>query len=139
MDLWEGGLRAPAIVRWPEVPAGKPTDQATISMDWSATMLAAGGASADPSYPLDGDDLTSVCSSARRPYDRSFFWRTILRDAARTGSWKYLKDAGIEYLFDVVVDPGEKNDLKAAQPEVFARLKTQFAEWSGQMLPKPAR
>ena len=139
MHLWEGGLRVPAIVRWPGVvPAGRSTDQPAITMDWTATILAAGGATADPSYPLDGEDLMPVCSGARAPYDRTFFWRTVLRDAARVGAWKYLKESGNEHLFDVVRDPGEKNDLRAAHPEVFDRLKGQFLAWNGQVLPKPA-
>ena len=45
--LWEGGIRVPAIVRWPGVvPANRVTDQAAITMDWSATILAAAGADA---------------------------------------------------------------------------------------------
>ena len=138
MHLWEGGLRVPAIVRWPGViPAGRSTDQAAVTMDWTATMLAAGGASADPSYPLDGEDLLPVCSGARAAYDRALFWRTILRDAARVGRWKYLNDSGVERLFDVVADPGEKSDLRASNPQVFDSLKQRFEAWNAQMLPKP--
>jgi arylsulfatase A-like enzyme len=138
MHLWEGGLRVPAIVRWPGVvPSGRSTEQAAITMDWSATMLAAGGATADPSYPLDGEDLMPVCTGSRAAYDRTLFWRTIQRDAARQGKWKYLKESGNEHLFDVTTDPGEKTDLKAADPATFERLKAEFAAWNRQMLPKP--
>jgi arylsulfatase A-like enzyme len=136
--LWEGGLRVPAIVRWPGViPAGRSTDQAAVTMDWAATLLAAGGATPDPAYPPDGEDLMPVCSGARAPYDRSLYWRTIERDAARSGKWKYLKDSGREYLFDLSVDPGEKNDLRKAHPDVFARITQQYAAWNAQMLPRP--
>jgi arylsulfatase A-like enzyme len=139
MHLWEGGLRVPAIVRWPGViPAGRSTDQAAITMDWTATLMAAGGATADPAYPLDGEDLLPVCTGARAPYDRTLFWRTILRDAARIGQWKYLKESGNEHLFDVVADPGEKNDRRTVQPEVFDRVKTAFLAWNEKMLVKPA-
>ena len=138
LHLWEGGLRVPAIVRWPGVvPAGRSTEQAAITMDWSATMIAAGGATPDPSYPLDGEDLMPVCTGARAAYDRTLFWRTIQRDAARQGKWKYLKESGNEHLFDVVTDPGEKTDLRTADPATFERLKAQFLAWNRQMLPKP--
>src|SRR6266540_1530188 len=61
MFLWEGGTRVPAMVRWPGViPAGLVTEQAAITMDWTATILAAAGTSADAAYPLDGEDLLSV-------------------------------------------------------------------------------
>ena len=139
LDLFEGGLRVPAILRWPGViAAGQSTGQPAITMDWTATLLAAAGASADPSYPLDGDDLLPVCTRARAPFDRTFFWRTIERDAARSGNWKYLKEPGGEHLFDVVADPGEKSDLRKEQAEVFARLKSEFAAWNATMLPKPS-
>jgi hypothetical protein len=63
--------------------------------------------------------------------------RTALLDAARVGAWKYLKESGNEHLFDVVRDPGEKADLRAAHPDVFARIKGQFLAWNHQVLPKP--
>src|SRR5262249_2343460 len=55
MNLWEGGIRVPAIVRWPSVvPAGRITGQPAITMDWTATILAAAGAKGDALYPLEG-------------------------------------------------------------------------------------
>jgi arylsulfatase A-like enzyme len=135
--LWEGGIRVPAIVRWPGiVPAGRTTEQAAITMDWTATILAAAGVPADPEYPLDGDDLLPVCRGARGVYDRTLFWRTQLRDAARIGRWKYLKDEAGERLYDLDVDPGEKADLRRKNPDVFARVKNDYDAWNARMLPK---
>ncbi len=57
-DLLEGGLRIPALVRWPgHIRPGTTTQQVAISMDWVPTLLAAAGAKADPAYPLDGMSL----------------------------------------------------------------------------------
>ena len=43
-NLWEGGTRVPAMVRWPGViAAGQVTEQAAITMDWTAMILAATG------------------------------------------------------------------------------------------------
>ena len=139
MFLWEGGTRVPAIVRWPGVvPAGRVTDQAAITMDWTATILAVAGASADPAYPLDGEDLMPVCTGVRAAYDRTLFWRTQLRDAARMGKWKYLNDQGSEYLFDLSVDPGEKAELQTRHPDIFKQMKSQYSAWNARMLPRPA-
>ena len=70
--LHEGGLRVPAIVRWPGViPAGRVTDQAAITMDWTATILGATGTRIDSVLPLDGENLMPVCSGQRAPYDRT--------------------------------------------------------------------
>src|SRR5690606_37853786 len=39
--VWEGGIRVPAIVRWPGVvPEGAVTGQVGITMDFTATFLA---------------------------------------------------------------------------------------------------
>jgi arylsulfatase A-like enzyme len=138
MFLWEGGTRVPAIVRWPgTIPAGRVTDQPAITMDWTATMLAVAGAAAHSAYPLDGEDLMAVCRGTRAPYDRTLFWRTQLRDAARMGRWKYLKDGAVERLFDLEIDPGEKNDLRSAQPRVFDEITARYREWDARMLPRP--
>src|SRR5215213_1098764 len=66
MDLHEGGVRVPAIVRWPSVTqAGKISDQPVITMDWTATMVAATGGKPDAKYPLDGEDVTEVLRGNR--------------------------------------------------------------------------
>ena len=137
--LNEGGTRVPAIARWPGViPSGRVTDQATITMDWTATILAAAGATADPAYPFDGVDLMPVCTGQRAVYDRALFWRIIGYDAARVGSWKYLKDAKGEHLFDLATDPGEKTDLVKIHPERFESIRQQYRSWASQMLPLPS-
>src|SRR5690606_477578 len=109
--LHEGGIRVPAIVRWPGVvPAGAVTEQAAITTDWTATILAAAGAPTDGM--LDGENLLPVLTGERGPYDRELFWRTRTRAAARIGRFKYLQDGDAAFLFDLDVDPGEKTDLK---------------------------
>jgi arylsulfatase A-like enzyme len=138
-SLHEGGIRVPAIVRWPgRVPAGAVTDQTVITMDWSATMLALGGASADPRYPLDGVDLLPLCQGRPVQMDRTLFWRTREEEAAREKAWKYLRIGEGELLFDISNDPGERADLAAYHPEQLTRLRNQFHRWNGEMLPRPA-
>ncbi|MFN2400290.1 MAG: sulfatase-like hydrolase/transferase [Gemmatimonadaceae bacterium] len=138
--LWEGGIRVPLIMRWPaRLPRGGTATQLTISMDWAATLLAAAGASPDPGYPLDGIDLTPFARRKRTPVDRQLFWRQPYPDqtphaATRRGKWKYLRVGDQEYLFDVTSDPGEKVNLKAKLPEVFARLREQWRAWDAQMV-----
>jgi arylsulfatase A-like enzyme len=136
-NLWEGGLRVPAIVRWPGiVPAGKVTSQVAVTMDWTATILAVTGTKAHPKYPLDGVDLMDVCAGKRPAFDRTIFWRNAIHDAARMGNWKYLKVNETEHLFDLSSDPGEKEDLRFAHKDVFENLRGQYQAWNSQMLPR---
>src|ERR1051325_7844931 len=137
-SLFQGGIRVPAIVRWPGVtPVGRVSDQAVITMDWTATMLAAGGAQADPAYPLDGQDLSEVLRERRRSYERTFFWRNSDQDAVVKGRWKYLRDGEREYLFDLGTDEHEQADFRELNPTMFQRLRNEFKEWNSTVLPRP--
>ena len=51
-ELLEGGLRIPAVIRWPRsIHEGTVSDQVMITMDWLPTLLEAAGASQDPAFP----------------------------------------------------------------------------------------
>jgi arylsulfatase A-like enzyme len=136
--LYEGGIRVPAIVRWPGVvPAGAVTEQAAVTMDWTATILAAAGAQVSDAQPLDGESLLPVLRGERSAYDRALFWRTRTRAAARMGRWKYVQEGDAEHLYDLGVDLGEKTDLKARESATFADVKQRYSEWAAAMLPRP--
>jgi arylsulfatase A-like enzyme len=107
-------------------------------MDWTATILAATGTKADNVYPLDGEDLMAVCRGTRAPFDRTLFWRNQTQSAARLGKWKYVHDSA-EALFDLSIDPGEKNDLRSTHADVFDRLRSQYLAWDATVLPRRQR
>ena len=137
-SLWEGGIRVPAIVRWPGmVPLGAVTQQAAITMDWTRTMLSAGIAKPDSAYPLDGNDLMPVIRGAQPVYERTLFWRTSIQSAALKGHWKYLKDGKDEYLFDLSVDEREQANYRELNPTMFTELRDEFRKWESTVLPRP--
>ena len=137
-SLFEGGIRVPAFVRWPgKIPANSSTPQAVITMDWTATILALANAPADPRFPLDGINLIPILIHKKKPVDRTFYWRLFQRskeNAMLEGNWKYLRNEKGEYLFDILKDPGEKNDLKDKEIKVFTRLKNKFQDWEKTVL-----
>jgi arylsulfatase A-like enzyme len=141
-SLREGGIRVPAIVRWPTVvPGGGVSRQTAITMDWTATILGAAQTKADPNYPLDGDNLLPVISGGRgsdRIYDRTFFWRDANEDAVRSGKWKYLREGDGEHLFDLSIDQREQADFRRQNSETFTHLRSEFQKWQSQVLPRPA-
>lgn len=135
-DLLEGGIRVPAIVRWPGmVPANRVTQQMAITMDWTATIVAA--AKADVSYSLDGIDLLPVIKGSSGVIDRTFFWRIYAQDAVRDGNWKYVRDGEVRRLFDLSLDQHEQADFSLKHPEVLQRLMKEFNKWNDLMLPRP--
>ena len=139
-DLHEGGIRVPAIVRWPGVAtASQVSDQPVITMDWTATMTAAAGAAPDPRYFFDGDDLTPVLAGKQPLYDRHFFWRTRTQEAMRSGNWKYFRQDNKEFLFDLSADEREQADFAEKEPRTLSRLRAGFDKWRSEMQKYPAR
>ena len=137
-ELLEGGLRIPAMVRWPaRIKAGSTTAQVAMGMDWLPTLLAAAGAQADPAYPPDGINLLPVLTQGAPAVPRRVYWRYRLnaQQAVRDGDMKYLKINENTFLFNVVDDPLERANLKERQPEVFKRLVESYQEWEKTMLP----
>ena len=137
-ELLEGGLRIPALVRWPaRIRAGGATGQVAISMDWVPTLLGAAGADPDPAYPLDGISLLPMLTQGAAPVSRTLFWRYHYnaQRAMRDGDMKYLRIAGNEFLFNVVEDPLERANLKRRQPEVFQKMLQGYEAWNATMLP----
>ena len=140
MDLHEGGVRVPAIVRWPGVTtAGKVSDQPIITMDWTATMIAAAGGKPDAKYPLDGEDITGVLGSKRAMFDRTFFWRTLRQGAMRSGKWKYIRDGNDEFLHDLSLDEREQANFRNSHPQILERLRAEFGKWESSVQPYPAK
>jgi arylsulfatase A-like enzyme len=137
-ELLEGGLRVPAIIRWPgHILPGMVSEQVTISMDWFPTLLGAAGTAPDPRYPSDGIDLLPWLMRGAEPERRKLFWRykSNNQQAARDGDWKYLKIRDNTFLFDAVQDPLERANLKDRHKGVYDRLVAEWEEWNSSMLP----
>jgi arylsulfatase A-like enzyme len=137
-ELLEGGLRIPAVIRWPRhVPRGSLSEQVMIGMDWLPTLLAAAGTAPDPAFPSDGINLLPWLTQGAAPVPRKLFWRYKYNDqqAARDGDWKYLKILDNTFLFDVVQDPMERANLKERHKDVYDRIIAEWSEWNASMLP----
>jgi arylsulfatase A len=134
--LWEGGIRVPGILRWPgHLPARKVSDQTAITMDFTATILAATGTK--PARELDGLNLLPILQGSAPQTDRTLFWRIITRPdrrmkAVRKGNWKYVRDGEIDLLFDLQRDPREREDDGYKQPQRVREMQQLLAAWEAQ-------
>jgi arylsulfatase A-like enzyme len=138
-ELLEGGIRVPAILRWPgSGPAYRVSRQMAITMDWTATILAATESIPGAGRPLDGIDLWPIIKITQPPRERTFFWRIYDQDAVRRGKWKYLRSGNKRYLFDLTADEHEQANFSTEHPDVLERLAADFARWNEQMLPRPS-
>jgi arylsulfatase A-like enzyme len=138
LELYEGGIRVPAIVRWPGVTKpGTVSHQPVITMDWTATMIAAAGSKPDGNYPLDGEDVRPILSGQRSANERTFLWRTKGQGAVRKGKWKYLREGSSEFLFDLSVDEREQAEFGREHPEIVKSLRRDFEVWQSGMAKYP--
>lgn len=136
--LWEGGIRVPALLRWPgQVPAKKVIDTPALTMDLTATISSAVDAHLPEGRAFDGVNLLPVITGKQAAPDRTLFWRinrpSRNQKAARRGQWKYISDAGIEQLFDLTSDPGERHDLTYHNPEKTLELKKAVRQWEAEV------
>ena len=138
MELLEGGLRIPAIARWPgHIRPNTTTAQVSISMDWLPTFLEISGGTPDGAYPPDGTSLVPALTQTGAPIPRRLFWRfkANVQRSVRDGDMKMLETDGNTFLFNVVTDPLERANLKNRLPDVYKRLVAEYADWEGTMLP----
>jgi arylsulfatase A-like enzyme len=149
--LWEGGIRVPLILRWPDrLRAGSTSDQVAITMDLTASILAATKVPVPSDFKGDGIDILPILRGESRNVDRQLFWRIAQPDrqqkAVRSGRWKLVVDgsgrgAAISdwLLFDLQDDPGERRDLAARHPDIVVRLTQLLADWEKEVGPIAVR
>ncbi|HEY9228145.1 MAG TPA: sulfatase-like hydrolase/transferase [Gemmatimonadaceae bacterium] len=142
--LWEGGIRVPAIFRWPaQLPAGKTSAQPGITMDLTATILAATHAPIPANAALEGRDLLPIVAGKAAPVERALFWRIAAPNrqqrAVRQGDWKLLLDGDDLLLFNVRTDLGERRDLAAQRPDIVRRLQSLLVAWEADVDAEAAR
>ncbi len=140
--LWEGGIRVPCIMRWPgHLPKAAASAQAAMTMDLTASILAATHTSTPPDYKPDGINLLPMLQGASPVVARRLFWRFAASNqkAVRDGDWKLLIDAGKYLLFNVKHDPGERQDRAKDRPDLVRTLVQAIAAWEADVGPPRAQ
>ena len=145
---WEGGQRAPCIVRWPHrVKAGGVCHAPAMHIDVFPTIKALVKGKG-PAHTVDGRDISALLTdpaTAKSPHEAYFFYRGDQLEAVRSGKWSlhlshayrslkaepgrdgipgpYLQKRTQLALFDLDEDIGQKKNLASVHPGVTARLQ----------------
>jgi arylsulfatase A-like enzyme len=132
--VWEGGIRVPALIRWPgHIPRGTVSDQVGITMDLTASILAATGTTVPPETRLDGVNLFPIWEGKASKAERTLFWRTNVgghsQKAVRSGDLKLVIDGNHTFVFDVRADTGERRDLARQRQDAAHKLRALLADW----------
>ena len=143
-NQYEGGVRSPFIVRWlGKTPAGKVNKTSVFSgLDWLPTLCHIAGAEMDSeALEIEGENVVDVWLGSDRSRNDPLFWKASApgaKPAMREGKWKLhtgnrqLTNAS---LYDLSVDPEERNDVAAKHPDVVKRMTAKLAKWNA-TLPK---
>ncbi|WP_242134548.1 sulfatase [Aestuariivivens marinum] len=150
-SYYEGGIRVPFVVRWPnEIQNARIDSTAVSGLDIFPTVLDI--INEDNNYNLDGASILSLLTENKPLKERSLFWhfpiylqsvnpekeqardslfRTRPGSAMRKGKWKlheYFEDGEIE-LYNLETDIREHNNLFDEYPEKVKELYDELQAW----------
>ncbi|MGJ8639843.1 MAG: sulfatase-like hydrolase/transferase [Opitutaceae bacterium] len=156
-SLFEGGVRVPCIVRWPEqIPMGKvDTESVWSATDWFPTILSLAGIDMPETSPgvsiaQSGEDVSDILRGNSTERTKPIMWEYINgvgkhqnngspigwappRLAIREGDYKLFTNigGGGTMLFNIVEDPTESTDLASDSDydSIEADLKAQVLAW----------
>jgi arylsulfatase A-like enzyme len=135
--MYDNSLRVPLIVFDPREKGGVRNTNFALNIDVPATILDYAGVSSPKSW--QGVSLRSKELGERKEFLTEHLWQTPIiapSEAIRTDRWKYFRyinDPEREELYDLLVDPLEKNNL-AANPKhqkTIEQLRNRLLELSG--------
>jgi arylsulfatase A len=136
--VYEGGLRVPLIVRWPDhLPAGKVVDAPVINTDWIPTLLELAGQPLPAG--LDGVSLAALLTGRGPAPKRSLFWHfphytnqgSRPSGAMREEDWMLVAfyDSEAIELYDLTTDIRETRNVAAQNPERVTQMRAALAAW----------
>lgn len=137
---WEGGLRVPAILKFPRhVAAGKTCEIPVISTDFYPTILDYAGIPLMPEQHKDGLTLKSLLTEGKPLQERSLYWH-YPHYGSQGGDpssvimenyWKlihYYED-GRDELYNLKTDPTESKPVNRLYPEKAKSLSKKLQRW----------
>jgi arylsulfatase A-like enzyme len=143
--LYEGGIRVPMIVRWPDrIEAGTLNATITSTIDLFPTLLELGGLP-PPYHQLDGRSIADELLGTSQIEESIQYWHyphyhlgsgMKPASAIRKGKFKliewhedFLSVKPAWELYDLDSDPGETRDLSADHPEILEELRMDLHQW----------
>lgn len=157
-NTYEGGVRVPAIIRWPgEIPTGQTSAELATAMDLYTTLVGIAGGVVPQDRPVDGADILPLLRGGTDlPSRPLYYYQGRELEAVREGPWKLRieitpgADAGAQMpveLFNLELDPGELYNVADQHPERVRQLTVQMRNFAatipgtrfdGQLDPRPS-
>jgi len=136
--LYEGGVRVPLVVRWPDkIKPGSKSGAIVSSVDFYPTFLELAGGKGPKNQVLDGFSMVPVWKENKSDTEREIFTHYPVyhheqpMSALRKGDWKIIENLvdGSMELFNLRYDISEMTDLRSSYPVKFEEMKTALKRW----------
>jgi len=155
-DLWDGGMRVPAVIRWPgHVKAGTICREPAGGVDILPTFCEIAGIQQPKDRKIDGTSLLPLFSSGKIERKVPLFWflyKSAPAVAIRDGDWnlvgyinkpesrlahgitpaamEYIKNAKLEKfeLYNIREDIGQTKNLAKEKPEILEKLQKKMTD-----------
>ena len=133
--LFEGGIKVPFFITWPNnIKGNQHYNKVISSLDLFPTFLNAAGANAKKESQLDGVDLIPYINNTKKdnPHE-TLFWRSSgnFEYAVRKGNYKLYKSAykNRTLLFNLEKDSLERFDIAKNNPKIVNDLEATYKKW----------
>ncbi len=139
---WEGGIREPLYIRYPgRVAPGARCDARVSGIDFYPTLLDLAGLEVPAEQAVDGESMAPLLRGEQAPAfeTRDLFWHYPHygnqggdpSSIIRRGPWKLIHyhEDGHDELYHLEKDPGEQQDVAAANPELVGTLRARLDAW----------
>jgi arylsulfatase B len=130
-QLYEGGIRVPALAHWPGVLQPREVHAAVHIIDWFPTFARLAGCETPPHWNLEGTDIWPLLAGGEPTGPRTFYWKVPGQWGLMHGDWKLIVpargEAAVE-LYDLSTDPREQVNRAAQEPQRVGQLRELLAQ-----------
>jgi arylsulfatase A-like enzyme len=137
--LWEGGMRVPFVLHWPNtLAAGRRYAHAVSSLDLLPTFLTAAGGTVRTDDTLDGVDLIPyLTGKTESPPHPTLLWRFTISAVIRNGDWKLVRlPDRLPMLYNLKDDVSEQHNVALDNLDRTRSLLKELGDWDVR-LPHP--
>ena len=139
---YEGGIRVPGIICWPDglkqygTAAGNISGVPISGYDVMPTLLELAQIQKPSHIVLDGTSIVPLLQGKKLQREKPLYWRNEALIALRSGNWKIVGDSFRKTfeLYNLDIDYRETTDVSSFYPEIFERLKKRLIEYDNEVL-----
>lgn len=129
----EGGVKSPAFIQWKgQIEAGKRIPQIAAAIDFLPTLAELAGIPYETNKPLDGKSLKPLLLNQEITWEDRLIYN-YFNNRLSVRSQQYRLD-NEDQLFDMVNDPGQRQQVNEKFPAIAAELKQAKEAWREEVL-----